>query len=768
MSASTRNFAALVGFIFGLFLVCFAERQPSKKPITVTDCVRTRRIFEGQVELSPAGNEVAYVVIAPDIEHNQNRYRLYIRDLERTEVKDNGRLVFEGATPVHAIRWPSRSKSLFFLEQGDNAQSIKEFDPGTGKLTIVVSASAISCFSVDATGNMIVFSTIAQHQEKKSYKNYEEFGYPVVLGEGLLPPSELEGPFDAGSTVLVARRQVNQGFEVKKIGGDLSDLHDVSALAVSPNGRFVTFNHKFKDYPPYWKANPYVRWCASRGIVPETLGIYDFEMGKLHIAFDSPGAGWGHPVTWADDSRGFGLNALSPEASQWERRDMKMRPQPDGENWPFLRSHTFVVQLSVGKVSEVVKDPLSWSINQIVSWKAADGRLLFRKDDQAYEWLQPSVSGWLEAGDSELSVGPVNTNSAMYVGSARLNAVSDGEKVVGVFENTISPPNIFVHDLSARRTLLLTDLNPELGNLALGSVETLRWRDRHGYHCNGFLIKPVGYISGNRYPLVIMTKTWWPEYFLADTAYHTAFAPQPLASVGFLVLLAPERPAEFEQNRGKKYPGHDPGRMNESRELEDVIESGMHELVKQRLADPNDIGLVGFSTTSWKTDILLTHSRATFRAASSADSGLWNYGLYWSANNSGAMRASEDYMGGPPYGTTVTNWRKFSPAFNANGTRTPLLMEYTSGGRQEIDGLEFFIALRKQGRPAELFFYPHGVHVLENPSERIASLQRNVDWFRFWMQHYEGLVPDYDPGQYIRWRLLKQSISVERKGAGPE
>jgi dipeptidyl aminopeptidase/acylaminoacyl peptidase len=383
-----------------------------------------------------------------------------------------------------------------------------------------------------------------------------------------------------------------------------------------------------------------------------------------------------------------------------------------------------------------------------------------RKNEHAYEWLNWGDPGWLDAGDSELSVGAVNIHSAMYVGSARLNAVSDGDQIIGAFENNMGPPDIFGHDLSTGRTSILTDLNPELHNLFLEPVERVRWRDRHGFHCTGFLIKPNGYVAGNHYPLVIMTKGWWPQYFLADTEYHTAFAPQPLASAGFLVLLAQEQPVEFERNLGRKYPGHYPGRLAEAGELKDIIDSGIRELVRRNLADGSNVGIMGFSTTSWKTDVLLTHSGARFRSASSADSGLWNYGLYWSPNNAGVMHDSEAYMGGPPYGTTFSNWRKFSPSFNAAGVKTPLLMEYISSGRQGIDGIEFFVALRKQNRPADLFFYPRGDHVLENPSERVASLQRNVDWFRFWMQDYEGQAPEYDPEQYVRWHALKRESSV--------
>ena len=31
-----------------------------------------------------------------------------------------------------------------------------------------------------------------------------------------------------------------------------------------------------------------------------------------------------------------------------------------------------------------------------------------------------------------------------------------------------------------------------------------------------------------------------------------------------------------------------------------------------------------------------------------------------------------------------------------------------------------------------------------------------MDWFRFWLQGYEGQAPDYDPEQYVRWRKLRE------------
>lgn len=765
MFGFAHRFVRFFGIACAIGAAFISEAQPLKRAVTPDDCVRTRRIFEGQLELSPGGSSVAYIVVAPDINSDKNRYLLYVRDLKNLDRADNGRLLLETSAPLTCLKWPSQSKSLFLMDQEDGVQSIKEIDPVTAISTTVISAVGIGSFSVDAGGSVVVFSTIAAREKNEVGQVYDRFGYPVIFGKGLLPPSETKGRDDRRFNVYVARRQAHRGFDVATMVNVLSGLRDVSALTLSPNGRFLTLNYKADGILSAWRSNPYVRWCMSEDLVPDQLGLYDFKTTKLQMGFDSPAAGWEHPVVWADDSHAFTVNALSPVGSEWEKRDIEVRTPVDGESWPFTHTHTFARDVTTMKIAEVAEHPAIWFMNQVVFWRATDGPILLRKDDRTYEWLKPGNPDWSKAGDSLLSVGAVNIYSAMYIQSARLNAASDGERIVGVLENNINPPNLFVQQLSNGQVSVLTDLNPELRDVALQPVEGLQWRDRHGFHCSGLLIKPLGYVAGKHYPLVIMTKTWWEHYFLSDTEYHTAFAPQPLASVGFLVLLAQERPAEFERNRSGTYPGHDPGHMGEAEELKNIIEGAVHELTTSGLADPDNIGIMGFSTTSWKTDVLLTHYGLRFRAASSADSGLWNYGLYWSSNSAGIMHDSEEYLGGAPYGKTFSNWRKFSPAFNASRVKTPILMEYITSGRQEIDGLEFFVALRKQNQAAELFFYPRGDHVLENPSERVSSLQRNLDWFRFWMQDYVGQSPFYDPGQFSRWRALKEELSAQEKNS---
>jgi hypothetical protein len=95
---------------------------------------------------------------------------------------------------------------------------------------------------------------------------------------------------------------------------------------------------------------------------------------------------------------------------------------------------------------------------------------------------------------------------------------------------------------------------------------------------------------------------------------------------------------------------------------------------------------------------------------------------------------------------------EMSPALNAYRASAPVLMEYRD---RNVVGLEFYAALRSQGKPVELVFYPHDGHVLQRPKARLASMVRNLDWFDFWLVNKE----DPDPAkheQYARWRELRR------------
>lgn len=108
----------ILNIFFSLLMPYSGLAATGKRPITEEDCVRTRRIVEQEVRLSPSGTRVAYVVKEPGLVDNRNHYRLYIRDLTQTGMRENGRLLLD-ADKLSDLRWlnsgedrrPSRGKN---------------------------------------------------------------------------------------------------------------------------------------------------------------------------------------------------------------------------------------------------------------------------------------------------------------------------------------------------------------------------------------------------------------------------------------------------------------------------------------------------------------------------------------------------------------------------------------------------------------------------------------------------------------------------------
>ena len=75
---------------------------------------------------------------------------------------------------------------------------------------------------------------------------------------------------------------------------------------------------------------------------------------------------------------------------------------------------------------------------------------------------------------------------------------------------------------------------------------------------------------------------------------------------------------------------------------------------------------------------------------------------------------------------------------------------------------EVFSGLNRLNKPVELYYYPNESHEPNHPQARLATMQRNVDWYRFWLKGEE----DPDPAkaeQYKRWRELRKLQTAQQQ-----
>src|SRR3546814_20070790 len=83
--------------------------------------------------------------------------------------------------------------------------------------------------------------------------------------------------------------------------------------------------------------------------------------------------------------------------------------------------------------------------------------------------------------------------------------------------------------------------------------------------------------------------------------------------------------------------------------------------------------------------------------------------------------------------------------------------------QEYVMALDYSVPLIRDHR-ADLYVFPNEPHQKFQPRHKLAAYERNIDWFRFWLQGYE----DSDPAkheQYKHWRAMK-AAGVERSPCG--
>ena len=188
------------------------------------------------------------------------------------------------------------------------------------------------------------------------------------------------------------------------------------------------------------------------------------------------------------------------------------------------------------------------------------------------------------------------------------------------------------------------------------------------------------------------------------------------------------------------------------RRAQEAMEQLVAMLSKQGVVDAARVGLTGLSYGSEIAMYAYAHSHA-FRAISSATASL-TPSWYDLLGLSDSQRFASRGFCRPDL--CAQAWDDISALKGAGSHRPPLLWqapEYESNAM-----VESWSALRRAGAPVEWLHYFREGHVKLRPANLWWVHQRNLDWFRFWLQDAEDPAP-IKAEQYRRWREMRVSGS---------
>lgn len=336
------------------------------------------------------------------------------------------------------------------------------------------------------------------------------------------------------------------------------------------------------------------------------------------------------------------------------------------------------------------------------------------------------------------------------------SCTADARSLICLVDSSLAPRRLVRLDPATGKRTTLFDPNPEFSRLLLGQPERLHWRNAFGIETVADLVLPVGYRSGQRYPVVVVQ--YDTRGFLRGGT-DDEYPIQAFANRGYAVLSfsRPRSPPDKSAAKNFEQAGRlDLQNFTDRRSVQSSLEIGVRLLVDRGIADPARIGITGLSDGSSTVEWALNHSSIFSAAAMS--SCCWDPTFISRVGPSAARHfLAEGYPG--ILGRNDPFWNDMALEANARRIRTPILV--SASEEEVLTALETYTGLREAGVPIDMFVYPDEYHGRWQPAHRLATYRRSLDWFDYWLRGIRSTDPDRQ-SELREWDRLRANAGRGR------
>ncbi|WP_375208126.1 Atxe2 family lasso peptide isopeptidase [Hyphococcus sp.] len=300
-----------------------------------------------------------------------------------------------------------------------------------------------------------------------------------------------------------------------------------------------------------------------------------------------------------------------------------------------------------------------------------------------------------------------------------------------------SPPRLERIDLETGARRVMFHPNEALARASGPPAELLTWRSAEGIAFSGRFLPAAGLAPDARAPLFI-TYYLCAGYLRGGMGDEWPLAALAAAGVSVLCIHKPS--------------GESVLATEDYRSALSGIEAAI-DILAARNIDRTRVGMGGFSFgaeiiawTAMNSDLLAAGSLAS---PTLSESYFWRRALIGEPFETSLRTRWE--LGAPH--ETPAQWRKIGLQHNLDRVRLPLLMQFPE--EEYLASIDYFAPLMRRKAPVEMHVFPHEPHYKFLPRHKRAVYERNLDWFRFWLQDYVDPAPD-KADQYRRWKALRK------------
>jgi dipeptidyl aminopeptidase/acylaminoacyl peptidase len=455
--------------------------------------------------------------------------------------------------------------------------------------------------------------------------------------------------------------------------------HRIGSFSVAPNGDRILFTSRIENR-------------RNQQNLSE-IQLLEVETGTIRQLTDNS-APEGR-LSWAPDGRSFAYTART-----------------DGE-WELLLDKIWVMDPDGGG-RRIVSGAFDGNIGNFV-WAPDASEILF-------SGLHGTNNNLYRINLGSDSIEQITSS----VGSLAPSSFSrDRAKMAYVFQDFDTPADIWVGLTDGTGAVQLTDVNSTITDeLVLGQGEVIRWESRDGTEIEGILMLPAEYQSGVL-PLLLHIHGGPAGVFRNSFSASN----HVWAGLGYAQL--------FPNVRGSS--GYDDdllrGNLRDigSGDYEDLM-TGVDELISRGIADPDKLGLRGWSYGGILGGWTITQTDRFKGASVGAMVSDWTSEYGPGFNHDVRLW----YIGGTPWDNT-DEWRERSALTHVANVTTPTIVLHGINDRTDTEpqSMMFFQALKDQGKITRYIRFPREPHGFQEPRHQRTRDVEEIRWIQKYVRNIE-------------------------------
>jgi dipeptidyl aminopeptidase/acylaminoacyl peptidase len=414
-----------------------------------------------------------------------------------------------------------------------------------------------------------------------------------------------------------------------------------------------------------------------------------------------------------------GTAECTPRKLEYAGNESNLEWSPDSRRIAFVGTpaqfknrRLFVVEAAGGKPQDILG-----------TWQYEPGNITWLANGQIM--MATSTGG----SNGVYTIDPSTRKITTVLGGRRMvnSPVLDHDQrnIVFVGTDLTHPTELFIANADGSGERKLTAFNDKLNSeIEWANAERVFTKGVGGLDIETWLMKPPGYDASKKYPLVLYIhggphsaygEGWFDEF-------------QSLAGAGFMVLFTNPRGSSGTNTEFTYASRGDWG----GKDFDDLMRA-TDWAAKRADVDSTRMGVTGGSYGGFMTAWVTTKTNRFKAAETDRMISEWTY---W-YGSSDAQGLTEGEFFGHPWDNQVM-YDTLSPIRYVKKVKTPtLLVQSEEDYRTPMGNAElWFMALKKQGVPAEFVRYPRSNHDLSRTGEPwllVDRLGRLRQWFSYWL-----------------------------------